>query len=167
MRGHMAYSFHNYFVLGIAEYAQEVDGIGTGALPDNLETRVLYAAGFNRGMLGKIRGRLGSDFPDGYVQRFVKDGWLDCTKGQPTQCPVHGVRLETAVIPFQVVYPLTMAREKFDWEVVAEREFPFPGKTMKVDASLTPRPANARVRICQRCTEAEREWWSSNGRQPR
>lgn len=159
MRGDLVYSFHNYIVLGVAEYAREVDGIGA---PTNPKLSVDYLAGFNQRMSGAIRHRVGEDFPEGYVHRFYDRGWLDFTTEQPMICPVHNERLDVAVIPFELVFPLTMARPKFDWEIASAASFPFPGSTKKVDASWSSRPKNARVRVCPSCSKAESEWWATH-----
>lgn len=159
MEGRIGYSFDSLFVLGLADYAHEVDAIETCVPPP--QAGPLYRAGFNQRMLAKIRDKVGVDFPDGYIRRFLAEGWLDLTHEQPLICPVHGTPLTTTIIPFELVFPFTMPRPKFDWEVAAETKFPFPGTTKKVDAVLFPRPKNARLRACDACSEAERQWWAA------
>lgn len=158
LTGKLRYSFNNYPVDGLAEYASTVDGI---ASPPNADRGSAYVMGFDEGMISAIRRKVGTDFPDGYVQRYLAQGALDMTKNQPTVCPVHGENLHVASIPFEVVFPFTMARPKFDWEIAGETRFPFPGSTKKVDASWRARPKYARVRVCESCTKAEAEWWAS------
>jgi hypothetical protein len=159
MRGNLSFSFYRHLVDGLSEYARETDGIEICFAPATVSWAPLYYEGFNRRMLSPIRKKVGSEFPDGYIQNFLRAGWLDITAEQPDVCPVHRHEMRIAVIPFEMVYPMTITRSEFDWEEASEAQFPFPGATKKVDASILPRPRNARLRICEECTKAESEWW--------
>ena len=162
VHGNISYSFDRFFVAGIAEYAAEVDGISDCVPPTDVAWAPNYLEGFNRRMEGAIRKRTVPDFPKDYVRRYLEYGWIDLSREQPATCPVHHSGLTVQVIPFEIVWPFTIDRPPFPWEEAKAELFPFSGLPIRGNASLPHRPRNLRVRVCEECTAAERQWWETH-----
>ena len=162
--GRYSYSFdrYSYMVDGLPDYALRKDGIAAVAVPAEIQWSPYFLAGFNSCMAERLKKKLGCDFPDGYVKTYLEVGSLDLTKDQPVECPVHKRAMVVKKIPFEMVFPFTIAHPKSDMEVVGDALFPYPDSTMKVDASLLARPRYARTRVCLKCGEAERRWLAEN-----
>lgn len=160
--GRYAYSFDRYMVEGLAEYALRKDGIASVVVPAGIRSEAYFLDGFNSCMAKRLGKKLACNFPDDYIQTYLQTGHLDLTKDQPIDCPVHKHGMDVKKIPFEVVYPFTMARPKFDREIAGEAQFPYPDSAVKVDLSWFARPPFAKTRVCPDCGKAERQWMSEN-----
>lgn len=160
--GRYAYSFDRYMVEGLAEYALVKDGIESVVVPEEIRSEAYFLDGFNSCMAKRLGKRLACDFPDDYVKAYLQTGSLDLTVDQPLVCPVHKHVMAVKEIPFEIVYPFTMARPKLNREIASEAHFPYPDSTMKVDLLWFTRPPFAKTRVCPACGKAERQWISEN-----
>jgi hypothetical protein len=161
--GKLSYSFHQFSIEGLTDYAEN-DGIEPCFPPKGESHALQYLVGFNRRMETALRKKFDSDFPENYVRKYSRDGWLDYRRQQPTRCPIHQKDMTEMIIPLEFMTPNSLPHLPFDWETAGAAQFPFPGSTKKVDFSWFQRPKKARVNACPDCTEAEKQWWVSTAR---
>jgi hypothetical protein len=162
-KGQLSYSFLHFSIEGLTDYAAN-DGIEPCLAPKTESHPSQYLAGFNRHMEPALRKKFGDDFPEGYVRKYSRDGWLDFTRQQPTRCPIHRKDMTEMILPLEIMTPNSLPHLPFEWETAGAAQFPFPGTTKKVDFSWFQRPKKARVHVCRDCTEAEEQWWATHRR---